>query len=85
MTISMTPRHDYREGGKFAKRPVGEARRRYANDAAYLDDDDHLRFPEPPQPWGEPPERDSWIDWRAVGLVLFVIAVLSAAAWSAWA
>ena len=61
---------------------------------------DDTRMPTPPQPWrgvhidddgrlrlgeSEPVERETWTDWRAVGLVLFVIAVLAAGAWSAWA
>ena len=51
--------------------------------AAGIDDNGHLRITD--EPWLEPVEREGWIDWRAVCLVLFVIAVLAAGAWSAWA
>lgn len=73
-----TPRHDYREGGKFAKRPDPWAQ----HQTIHIDDNGHLRITD--EPWLEPVERETWTDWRAVGLVMFVIAVLAAGAFFAF-
>ena len=69
-------------------------------EAARINRVQSVAMPTPPQPWrgvhidddgrlrlgeSEPVERETWTDWRAVGLVLFVIAVLAAGAWSVWA
>lgn len=82
MTISKTPRHDYRLGGRFAKQhPPADAFPDVAmQEAARIQR--AMSTDMPVMPTDEPVERETWFSWRdwewsdlwAVAFVLLVIA-----------
>jgi len=82
--VSMTPRHDYRVGGKFAKQhPPADAfpdiSLHQAHEAYRAQSVD---MPAAPEPWSEPIERETWFSWRDWGwsdlpAVAFVAVVLA--------
>ena len=78
MTISKTPRHDYRLGGRFAKQhPPADAFPDVAmQEAARIQR--AMSTEMPPMPTDEPVERQDWgpvVNWRSLAIGLVAIAV----------
>ena len=78
MTISKTPRHDYRLGGRFAKQhPPADAFPDVAmQEAARIQR--AMSTDMPVMPTDEPVERQDWgpvVNWRSLAIGLVAIAV----------
>ena len=92
MTITKTPRHDYRVSGKFTKRPQGspDAGQDYlarATSKRWDYTDAETTIPTPPAAWSEaawrsdyaePIERTDWVHWTALIIGLPAMALFGA-------